>query len=1047
MYTRSIAVPAAVLSTALLLTASVAPVNPRLRAQQPISSAGTSSGPSLPPDVQARLDKLQADLKTAHDQGDAKGEATALNAIGNLYAGVSAYQQALEEYNQALPIRRAAGDRAGEAATLSNIGYCYTALGEKQKALEYYNQALPIQRQVDDHDGEATTLNNIAAVYSALGEKQKALDYFNEALLILRQMGDRGSEAATLSNVGAVYSALGEKQKALEYYNQALPIQRQVGDRGGEARTLDNIAAVYSALGEKQKALDYFNEALPILPQIGDLAGEAVTLNNIATVYDDLGEKQKALEYFNHALQVCREIGDRVGEAVTLNNIGRIYDALGEKQKALDYYGQALPIQRQVGDRDGEARTLDNIAAVYSALGEKQKALDLYNQVLPILRQVGDRPGEATTLNNIGRVYSDLGEKQKALDYYNHALPIIPSVGDRVSEAVTLSNIGMVYDDVGEKQKALDYFSQALPIASAVNDPLLESVVFGNLMHVQRDQQPTLAIFYGKQAVNLLQQVRGNIQGLSKELQRTFVTSKSNYYRDLADLLIGQGRLPEAQQVMDLLKEQEYSDFVRGENTRPAAPLSLTPAEQQAEEDYQKTTAQLVAQGQRWSDLKKNKARTQEEEKEFQQLTSAVNNARTGLQGYYDRLYTLFGGKNSDANEHLVHVTDNVSQFQQAIAEMPHTVALRTVVSQEGYSVIVVTGTAPPVARSYAVSEQELNHKIAAFQQVLRDPRQDPRPLAQELYKIVVGPVQADLDQAQAQTIVWSLDGVLRYIPMSALFDGRQYLVEKYNSVIVTPASVLYLREQPAMQHPSVLAMGISRKYEDNLNPLPTVVSELKDIVSDPQVSGANGVLPGSILLNGQFTEKAMEDRFSEQPNVVHIASHFVLQPGNDEQSYLLLAGKDQAGAGYHLTVAEFRDNQNLDLQGTDLLTLSACETGMGSIKTGNGEEVDGLGEVAQKDKRARAVISSLWEVNDASTGALMADFYKRWADGRGKVMKVEALRQAQLDLLEGRVTPKSSTSGRGFTVGGDEPAAQPGSIGYAHPYYWAPFVLTGNWR
>jgi len=453
-----------------------------------------------------------------------------------------------------------------------------------------------------------------------------------------------------------------------------------------------------------------------------------------------------------------------------------------------------------------------------------------------------------------------------------------------------------------------------------------------------------------------------------------------------------------------------------------------------------------VTQEQRWSDLKKNKARTQEEEKEFQQITIAVNDARTGLQGYYERLYTLFGGKNNNANERLAQVTENVSQFQQAIAEMPHTVALRTVVSKEEYSVIVVTGSAPPVARSYAVSEQELNHKIAAFQQVLRDPRQDPRPLAQELYKIVVGPVQADLDQAHAQTIVWSLDGALRYIPMSALFDGRQYLVEKYNSVVVTPASVLYLRDQPAMQHPDVLAMGISRKFEEDLNPLPTVVSELKDIVSDPRVSGADGVLPGSILLDGQFTEKAMEDRLNAQPNVVHIARHFVLQPGNDEQSYLLLAGKDQASAGYHLTVAEFRDNQNLDLQGTDLLTLSACETGMGSIKTGDGEEVDGLGEVAQKDKRARAVISSLWEVNDDSTGALMADFYKRWAGGRGKVMKVEALRLAQLDLLEGRVAPKSGTSRRGFAVGG-EPAAHPGSAGYAHPYYWAPFVLTGNWR
>jgi CHAT domain-containing protein len=140
--------------------------------------------------------------------------------------------------------------------------------------------------------------------------------------------------------------------------------------------------------------------------------------------------------------------------------------------------------------------------------------------------------------------------------------------------------------------------------------------------------------------------------------------------------------------------------------------------------------------------------------------------------------------------------------------------------------------------------------------------------------------------------------------------------------------------------------------------------------------------------------------------------------------------------------VADFRDNKNLGLRHTDLLTLSACETGM-SGSASNGREVDGLGTTAQM-KGAKAVISSLWEVNDASTGELMGDFYKRWADGAGKVTKVEALRQAQLDLLLGRVTPQSGKTGRGFASAKPE---QNVPAGYTHPYYWAPFVLMGNWR
>jgi CHAT domain-containing protein len=338
--------------------------------------------------------------------------------------------------------------------------------------------------------------------------------------------------------------------------------------------------------------------------------------------------------------------------------------------------------------------------------------------------------------------------------------------------------------------------------------------------------------------------------------------------------------------------------------------------------------------------------------------------------------------------------------LKQTIAKAPHTVALYTMVTAEGYKVIVITGAAM-VEREYAIPEKDLNQAVASFQQVLRQPSGDPKPLAQQLYKILIGPVKADLDQAQARTLVFSLDGVLRYVPMAALYDGKQYLVENYSTVTITPVSIPHLAEKPDVSNLKTVAMGISQKYEGGLPPLPSVVGELDDIVSDALVQGAHGVLPGTILLDRQFTEKAMENQLDSPHGVVHIASHFVFKPGDDSQSYLLLSGKDQGGAGFHLTVADFRDNQKLALDDTELLTLSACETGMGGDAS-NGREVDGLGTTAQL-KGARAVISSLWEVNDSSTGELMADFYKRWVSGAGNVEKVEALRQAQLDLLLGK--------------------------------------------
>jgi len=438
--------------------------------------------------------------------------------------------------------------------------------------------------------------------------------------------------------------------------------------------------------------------------------------------------------------------------------------------------------------------------------------------------------------------------------------------------------------------------------------------------------------------------------------------------------------------------------------------------------------------------LKKVPSRTPEQEKNYQQLSAQLDEASKGLNAYYARLYVLFGN-NNEANKQVADVKGDVSLLKQTIAKMPRTVALYTMVTSEGYKVIVISRAAM-LEREYAIPEKDLNQAVAAFQQVLRRPEGDPKPPAEQLYKILIGPVKADLDEAHAETLVWSLDGVLRYVPMAALYDGKHYLVENYSTVTITPVSIPHLAEQPDVSNLSMLAMGISRAYESNLPALPSVVGELDDIVNDAQVQGARGVLPGTLLLDGQFTEKAMEGKLDSAHGVVHIASHFVFKPGDDSQSYLLLAGEDEAGSGFHLTVADFRDNQKLALDDTDLLTLSACETGVGGDAS-NGREVDGLGTTAQL-KGAKAVISSLWAVNDSSTGELMADFYKRWAKGGGKVMKVEALRQAQLDLLLGKERPTAAAAGRGLAM---EVPTENTHVGYSHPYYWAPFVLMGNWR
>jgi CHAT domain-containing protein/Tfp pilus assembly protein PilF len=867
---------------------------------------------------------------------------------------------------------------------------------------------------------------------------QGKLNKLQQALKEARVTGDAEAEAKALDQLSDLYLYTSDFKKALEGYNEALALARTAKDARQESVSLNGIGDCYLSMSENSAAIETYQQALAAATASGDLHSQAAALAGLGWINNTLGKNQEALDFFNRALPLARKASDSELEARVLRRTGLVYSVLGVNKKALEYYNQALPIFHRVHDQYREATVLSDIGLVYSDLGQKQKALEYYKQALPIFREIGDRESAALTWDVMGRAYGDLGNRQMELEYYRKALPIIRWVGDLDNEAKTLNGIGNVYSILRESKKAQDYFNQALQLANASNDPIVKAWILDNMMHNQRAAEPALAIFYGKEAVNLLQQLRGNIQGLDKQLQKDFLASKDGYYRELADLLIQQGRLPEAQEVLDLLKEQEYSDYVRGDGADTMRPLPLTPAEMQAEDDYQKSTAQIVSMGEQWTQLRKIADRNPEQESQYQQISSQIEAANKGLDGSFGRLYKLFGEDNTAVKQEAV-VEGNVSLLRHVLANTPRTVALYTLVGKDRVSIIVITGSVP-VARKFTISEAALNKKVAAFQQALRDRSVNPKPMALELYKILIGPVKADLDQADAETLVWSLDGALRYVPMAALYDGKKYLVESYNTVTLNPDGINYLSDTPDLKKMSATAMGISLKYEDNLPSLPAVAIELGDIVKDPKALTAHGVMPGSILLDNQFTEKAMEKEMETSRSVVHIASHFVFKPGDSSKSYLLLAGKDAGGDGFHLTVADFSADEKIDLENTELLTLSACETGLSS-NASNGREVDGLGMAAQQ-KGAKAVISSLWEVDDASTGDLMAEFYKLWAGG--KFSKVAALGQAQRDLLLGRIKPESGVSGRGFDNTVSTKDLLPG---YAHPYYWAPFVLMGNWK
>ena len=997
---------------------------------------------------------------------DRDGEANTLNNIGMAHQSLSQYEEGLKCFEQALPIYREVKDRSGEATTLNNIGLAYQSLSRNEKWLEYFEQALPIYREVKDRNHEANTLNNIGLAYDKLSRYEEALKYFEQVLPIYREVKDRNHEANTLNKMGEAHRSLSRYEEALKYFEQALPIYREVKDRNGEATTLLNIGVAYRSLSQYEEALKYFEQALPIYREVKDRDGEAGALDDIGSSYQSLSHYEEALKCYEEALQIHREVKDRNGEATVLNNIGSAYQSLSHYEEALKHFEQALPIYREVKDRDGEAAMLNNIGLANDNLSRHEEALKYYGQALPICREVKDRNGEAAMLNNIGYSYQSLSHYEEGLKYYEQALPIYREVKDRHGEAGALSSIGLAYQSLSHYKEALKYYGQALPIYREVKDRHGEAGALDNLMVIWKSQgKPRLAIFYGKQSVNAYQEIRGNIRGLAKDIQKGFLTSHQDTYRRLADLLIEQGRLPEAEQVLNLLKQDEFFEFVRRDEKEAGTTTSIatTPTETKFIDQDAAFAAREATLGLRWREFeRKTKAtRTAEEEAEYQKIDTDRTQLATEYNAFLEKLQAELG----QARKEEVRQVAEAEGLQQTLLDLRdagagESAVLYTLVGEKTYHVILFT---PETILHFEtnITAAALNKEVEAFRAVLGDPHRDPRPLAQELYRVLLcnGAVDAALQAAKTHTVMWSLDGTLRYLPMAALHDGKGYLVERYSQVLITPASLPRLLKPPQANWEG-LGLGVSQAHEVTLNtgvghveqlhfdPLNAVPGELRGVIHDGLLSPL-GVVPGTILLDSQFTETALREALENRHALVHIASHFSFRPGDENASFLLL------GDGQQLTVAQLSTRRNL-FDNVDLLTLSACDTAMGGAVEdeqgqGAGKEVDSFGELAQR-KGAAAVVATLWPVADESTASLMQGFYKQCL-ARPASGKAEALRQAQLSLLRGEVKPTVSGSpGRGLqpvteSIPGLPPFTPDPNTPYTHPYYWAPFILIGNWR
>ncbi len=867
-------------------------------------------------------------------------------------------------------------------------------------------------------------------------------------------------------------------ERAISKFAAAVPLYHAANDKAHEADTLNSIGTLYSNLGDPQQALTYFVQALPLYTAVGDRGGEAVEFNNMGSVYIDLGEPQKALDAFAQALPRLRAVHDGGGEATTLNNMGRLYFQLGDDQKALTYFTQALPLHRAAGDQGGEAVTLTNMGDISSKLEHKQQALAYYTQALPLYRAAGDRRSEAIALAQIGQVYADLHNLQKAVEYYQQALPLSRAVGDRSGEAQTLSAVGSAFLAIGEPQEALETYQQILPLYQALGDRNSEARTLFNIAFNERGtNKPDAALRDIEAALAILEALRTQIA--SRELRSSYFASVHDYYEFYIELLMqlhkqkpAAGYDGRALQASERARARSLLESLAeaGADIRQGVDATLLARErtlQQSLNDAARAQISIRSGGHTdeeaaaiakeldalTGEYQQVEAQIRQTSPRYAALTQPQPLSLAATQGLLDADTLLLEYALGAEHGYLWAVTaDSIKSYElaksadiEAAARQVYallTDARKWAGSTSGNAAERGLLPANPAPAATAASGGGMPEAAA------------------RLARLVLAPVAAQLGHKR---LIIVADGALQFIPFAAL-----PLPAAQNSGPLTYRPLI--TEHEIVSLPSASTLGVLRSEVAGRKPAEKILAVLADpvfmlndtrltAVKSPSVRATNeatqtqrglalnvakaatdaglaGVQIPRLLGTRKEADQilALVPAAANQMHVfdfaanraavtsaelgayryVHFATHGFLDSQHPELSGILLSMYDQQGAPQD-GFLRAHEVYNLKLA-ADLVTLSACQTGLG--KEIKGEGLIGLTRGFMYAGAPRVLVS-LWSVSDEGTAELMTRFYRGMLqDGQ---RPAAALQAAQVSMLKEQK--------------------------FAAPFYWAAFTLQGEWR
>ncbi|NMF59542.1 CHAT domain-containing protein [Pseudanabaena yagii] len=726
-----------------------------------------------------------------------------------------------------------------------------------------------------------------------------------------------------------------------------------------------------------------------------DRKAEADRLLNQGNQQYQISQFEQAFQSYQQALNIYREIKFRQGELWALGSTGIVYQALGKYDKAIEFLEQTLAIAREIKDRLGEGQSLGNLGLAYRNLGKYDKAIEFHLQSIEIAREIKDRSGEGNALGNLGLAYYSLGKYDKAIEFQLQRLAIAREIKYRSGEMYGLHSLGYAYRSLDRDREAMISFQQALTIAREIGDRSIEGYALANLGNVlSKAKRSELAILFYKQSINIREAIRKDISKLDKDIQKSYLATVEDTYRNLADLLLKQDRILEAQQVLDLLKVEELNEYLR-------TPTRSSQTEQGTELRNQEK--QFIALALELDELQKRKLAnniTAAEQERLNKLVKSEQEQQNQFIAFLDSdpVQKLVEELRLKERQQNVDITNNFQNLRTDIlSKYPNAVLLYPLILEDRLELILVTAKTTPIRRTINIKREKLNQEIADFLAGLRDSgSEDVKQPAQQLHTWLIKPFETELAELKIDTIIYAPDGQLRYIPLTALNDGKQWLVEKYRVNNITAASLTKFNKPP-IATPKIFAGAFGNVKQQGFSGLPATLTEVKKI--------AERFPNTSTFVETAFT-KEITTTNSNSYTILHLATHGKLAIGDPKNSFIIF------GDGEKATISDIR---KWALTNVDLVVLSACQSGLGG-KLGSGVEILGLGYQMQA-AGARVAIASLWLVNDEGTQALMTAFYSELQ--KGNVTVTEALRRAQVALIK---SPK-----------------------YNHPNYWSAFFAIGN--